>query len=92
MLAEAELLRAEGLTKEELDRAKAKVIGQRKIARQDLGSLAMTAALDELYGLGYAHSDTEDALFQAVTLDQVKAVAQKYLNPDSPVIAVVKPG
>jgi zinc protease len=92
MLAEAELLRAEGLTQAELDRAKAKVIGQHKIARQDIGSLSMAAALDELYGLGYAHSDTEDALFQAVTLDQVKAVAQKYLNPGSPVIAVVKPG
>ena len=51
----------------------------------------MTAALDELYGLGYAHSDTEDALFQAVTLDQVKAVAQKYLTPESSVIAVIKP-
>ncbi|HXP61995.1 MAG TPA: pitrilysin family protein [Dongiaceae bacterium] len=91
MLAEAELLRADGLTKEELDRAKAKVIGQRKIARQDIGSVAMTAALDELYGLGYAHSDTEDALYQAVSLDQVKAAAQKYLDPEGSVIAVVKP-
>jgi zinc protease len=92
MLAEAELLRADGLTQAELDRAKAKIIGQRKIARQDIGSLAMAATLDELYGLGYAHSDTEDALYQAVTLDQVKAAAQKYLDPDTPVIAVVKPG
>ena len=45
LLAEAELLRREGLTEEELKRAKAKVIGQRKIARQDLGGLAMTTAL-----------------------------------------------
>jgi zinc protease len=92
MLAEAALLRVEGLTKEELERAKAKVVGQRKIARQDLGTLAMTAALDELYGLGFAHSDTQDALFQAVTLDQVKAVAQKYLDPEASVIALIKPG
>lgn len=92
MLAEAELLRAEGLTGEELERAKAKVIGQKKIARQDLGSLALTTALDELYGLGYAHAGTEDALYQAVTLDQVKSVARKYLKPDALVIAVVKPG
>ena len=53
-LAEAELLRTEGLTAEELKRAKAKIIGQKKIARQDLGRLASTTALDELYGLGYA--------------------------------------
>ena len=31
------MLRAEGLTDEELRRAKAKIIGQRKISRQDLG-------------------------------------------------------
>jgi zinc protease len=91
LLSEAELLRGEGLTAEELKRAKAKVIGQRKIARQDLGGFAMTNALDELYGLGYAHTDTEDALYEAVTLEQVKAVARKYLTPDALVIAVVKP-
>jgi zinc protease len=91
LLSEAELLRADGLTADELKRAKAKVIGQRKIARQDLGGFAMTNALDELYGLGYAHTDTEDALYEAVTLEQVKAVAQKYLKPDALVIAVVKP-
>src|SRR5438874_8190071 len=63
LLNEAELLRAEGLTEEELNRSKAKVIGQRKIARQDLGHLAVTTALDELYGLGYAYSDRKDAFY-----------------------------
>jgi zinc protease len=85
------LLRAEGLSPEELKRAKAKIIGQRKIARQDLGGFAMTNALDELYGLGYAYTDTEDALYEAVTLDQVKSVARKYLKPGALVIAVVRP-
>jgi zinc protease len=91
LLIEAELLRLEGLSAEELKRAKAKVIGQKKISRQDLGTLAMSTALDELYGLGYAHSETEDALFEAVTLEQVKAVAEKYLKPNALVVAVVKP-
>lgn len=91
LLLEAELLRLEGLTAEELKRAKAKVIGQKKISRQDLGTLAMSTALDELYGLGYAHSETEDALYEAVTLDEVKGVAQKYLKPNALVIATVKP-
>ncbi len=90
-LTEVELLRSEGLTQEELDRAKAKVIGQRKIARQDLGGFATTTALDELYGLGFNYTDSEDAKFQSVTLEQIKAVAQKYLRPDAFVLAVVKP-
>jgi zinc protease len=91
MLKEAEVLRTEGLSAEELKRAKAKVIGQKKIARQDLGGYAMTTALDELYGLGYQFSDLEDAKYEAVTLDQIKAVAQKYLKPDALVIAVIEP-
>jgi len=91
LLKEAELLRNEGLTEDELKRAKAKVIGQKKIARQDLGNLAVTTALDELYGLGYANIDAEDAHYEAVTLGQIKAVAVKYLKPDSSVVAVIKP-
>lgn len=91
LLKEADLLRTEGLALEELQRSKAKVIGQKKISRQDLGSFAMTTALDELYGLGYGYSDAEDAKLEAVTLEQVKAVAQKYLRSDAAVIAVVKP-
>jgi len=91
LLKEAESLRIEGLTEAELKRAKAKVVGQKKIARQDLGSYAMTTALDELYGLGYGHCDSEDANYEAVTLEQTRAVAQKYLNPHGCVVAVVKP-
>ena len=91
LLNEAELLRKKGLTDEELNRAKAKIIGQKKIARQDLGGLAMATALDELYGLGYEHADKEDALYQAVTSEQIVAVAQKYLRSDAFVVSVVKP-
>src|SRR4029077_13573154 len=92
LLHEAALLRSDGLTEAELKRAKAKIIGQKKIARQDLGTLAMTTALDEAYGLGYAHAKEEDALYEAVTLDQVQAVARKYLKPESLVVAVCRPG
>ena len=91
LLKEAELLRTEGLTAEELKRAKAKVIGQKKIARADLGSLASTTALDELYGLGYQRSELDDAKYDAVTLEQTRAVAQKYLRPEALVVAVVRP-
>jgi len=91
LLKEAELLRTEGLSEEELKRAKAKIIGQKKIARQELGGLAQAQALDELYGLGFAYGDTEDAKFEAVTLEQVKAAAQKFLRPDAFVVSIVKP-
>jgi zinc protease len=92
LLREAELLRNEGLTAAELQRAKAKIIGQKKIARQELGHLAAMTALDELYGLGYQRAELDDAKYEAVTLDQIKAVAQKYLKAGASVVAVVKPG
>ena len=91
ILKEAGLLRTEGLTAEELKRAKAKLIGQKKIARQDLGHLASTTTLDELYGLGYQRAELDDAKYEAVTLEQIKATAQKYFKPDALVVAVVKP-
>ncbi len=91
LLKEAWLLRTEGLTAEELKRAKAKIIGQKKIARADLGHLAMTTALDEIYGLGWRRSELDDAKYEAVTLEQIKAAAQKYLKAESAVIAVVQP-
>jgi len=92
ILKEAGLLRTEGLTAEELKRAKAKIIGQKKIARQELGHLASTATLDELYGLGYRRAELDDAKYESVTEEQVKAAANKYLKPDAVVVAVVKPG
>ena len=91
LLKEAELLRTEGLSAEELKRAKAKVIGQKKIGRQDLGGYAMLATLDELYGLGYDYSNCDDVSYEAVTVEQIKAAAQKYLKEDSFAIAILKP-
>jgi zinc protease len=91
LFKEVELLRNEGLTPEELKRAKAKIIGQKKITRQDLGNLAFLTALDELYGLGYQRTELDDAKYEAVTLEQIKAAAQKYLKPNALVVAVVQP-
>lgn len=88
--AQAELLRVEGLSDEELTRAKAKMIGQKKIGQQDLGHLALAAALDELYGLGFAHGDQDDERYAAVTGDDIRAVAQRILRPDASVVAIVR--
>jgi zinc protease len=90
-LREVANLRAHGITPEELKRSQAKIIGQKKIARQDLGGYAMTTAIDELCGLGYGNSDAEDARYLAVTLEQIQAAANRYLNPATMVAAIVRP-
>jgi zinc protease len=91
LLQEAALLASDGLSDAELHRAKAKILGQKKIARQDLGQLAMSSALDELYGLGFDFSDREDQLFEAVTPNQIRQVASQFLQPSAAVISVIRP-
>jgi len=91
MLKEIASLRDDGLTPEELARVKAKVVGHRKIARQDLGGVAAAMALDELYGLGFEYGDQEDQLFEAVTSDQIRAAARSYFAPDRLVVASITP-
>jgi zinc protease len=90
--AEVAQLCANGLTEEELRRAKAKLVGHRKIARQDLGSLASTTALDELLGLGFDHAEREDARLEAVTVAETREVARRYFSAEGGVLASVLPG
>ncbi len=90
--AQAAALARDGLTAEELSRAKAKIIGQRKIARQDLGGFALSTALDELYGLGFDHARAEDERYAAVTLDEVRTVAARYLREEVSVVSIMRGG
>src|SRR6266850_1796911 len=77
LLDEINKLAAEGLTIDELTRAKKKLLGQMQIANQSNDSFGYMAALDELYGLGFAHYKTIERDVDAVTLDDVKRVAAK---------------
>lgn len=89
--AELEKLKTTGLSDEELARAKATVIGQRKVSLQDNAQVALMAGLDELYGLGYNYFETMDAKFRGVTMDDIKRVAVKYLADRPHAIVVVRP-
>jgi len=89
--AEIEKLKKTGLTDEELDRAKASIIGQRKVRMQDNGALATTVGLDELYGLGYETFKSIDDKYRAVTLDEIKRVANVYFGDKPSGVAVVRP-
>ncbi len=68
-------------TTEELERAKGVIIAVDLINRQTNSDRAAAAALDELYGLGYEHSQTLSQRINRVTLDDVKRVGKKYLSP-----------
>ena len=69
-----------GPTPQELELAKQTIVTTEKLGDQTNSSQAMTAALNELYGL---HYDFETRLLdriQRVTADEMKALARKYFG------------
>ncbi|HUE40755.1 MAG TPA: pitrilysin family protein [Chthoniobacterales bacterium] len=91
LLDEINKLANEGLTDEELTRAKKKSIGQHQIAMQSNDSFGYQCALDELYGLGFDYYKKFDQEVNAVTLDEIKRVAAKYFRDQPYVLATVRP-
>jgi zinc protease len=77
-----EEIREKGLTEEELASAKRYLLGNMRIGRQTNGSQAMQMALDELYGLGWTHTEEFMRAVEAVTLEDIKRVAGRILNPE----------
>ena len=90
-LDEIRVLATEGLTEEELARAKAKMLGQEAMRNQSNDAFAHASALDELYGLGFDEYTRLCSRIEAVTLDDVRAVARKLFSEAPSVLAVVRP-
>ncbi|HEX4641513.1 MAG TPA: pitrilysin family protein [Chthoniobacterales bacterium] len=91
LLDEIGKMAAEGLSGEELARAKKKLIGQQQIANQSNDSFGYMAALDELYGLGFDHYKALERDVERVTLEDARRVAAKYFLNQPYVLALVRP-
>ena len=81
----------EGLTPEELTRAKAKLLGQEALRNQSNDAFAHACALDELYGLGFEESTRLRERIEAVTLEEIRGVARRIFCEAPSVLAVVRP-
>jgi len=79
----------DGVTEEEVVRAKNYIIGNHKIALQGSSALASTLALNEAYGLGYGFYLAYPQKIDKVTREDVLRVARTYLTLDRPTLAVV---
>lgn len=84
-------LAADGLTDEELARAKKKLIGHEAIRNQSLEAFAHVVAVDELYGLGIDHHLHRAAEIESVTAAQIRDVAQKYFRDRPRATVLVTP-
>ena len=91
LLDEIRKLANDGLTNEELARAKKKLIGQQEIANQSNEAFGYQCALEELYGLGFDYYKRLEHDVDAVTLDDIKRVAAKYFRDQPYVLATVRP-
>ena len=91
LLDEIHKLATDGLTNEELARAKKKLIGQQEIANQSNDSFGYQCALDEIYGLGFNYYKSLEQGVEAVSLDDIKRVAAKYFRDQPYVLATVRP-
>ncbi len=84
-------LAKDGLTQEELDRAKKKILGSEAINNQSNAGLAAESAGDELMGLGFDHYQQRTQEINRVTLDDMNCVIKKYLAVPGSVETVVTP-
>jgi zinc protease len=83
-------LAQDGLTPEELARAREKSIGQQEIRNQSNQAFAFQAALNELYDLGYNYHLEQRRQITELTVEQVRAVARKYFSQPA-ITAIVRP-
>ena len=83
-------LARDGLTAEEVSRAREKSLGQMEIRHQSNGAFAYQAALNELYGLGPSYHLTQRRQLEALTTEQVAAAARRYFQQPA-ITAIVRP-
>ncbi len=81
----------EGLTQEELERAKKKLLGGEAIRNQSNAAFAQACAVDELMGLGWDNFRQRGEEIGKITLDDVRRVASEYFDKAGRVETLVQP-
>jgi zinc protease len=88
---EVKRIRENNISDEELARAKGMAVTAQAVERQTNLAQAQQAAADELFGLSYRAADFYESRINAITVDDVRRVAEKYLRHDSSALAIVGP-
>jgi zinc protease len=88
---ELKRIRDEGITPEELSRAKNYLIGNFELSLQTNLETASLMAADELYGLGYDFFRRYPEKIDAVTESDVRRIAETYLNQQNSILTIITP-
>ncbi len=88
---QVEKLKRDGITPEELQRVKAQVIAAQVYQRDSMFYQGMLIGQYEISGLSYQALDTRLERLKAVSAEQVREVARKYLKDDNLTVATLDP-
>jgi len=91
LIAEFDKLKTEGITDRELQRAKNQFARDYIVSRLSIKEKASQLGHAEVIQKDMASADGEFDTFQAVTLDDVKRVAQKYFVPEGRLVMRIMP-
>jgi len=80
-----------GLTEDEFDRAKTKLLAQLAFQKQNMDSYAHGMALNALYGLGIDYFEKRQDQIRQVELERAREVCRKYLMDKPSITVIVKP-
>jgi zinc protease len=89
ILEEMRKIKAGKVSPEELEKAKNGIWGSMLFYRLSRINQAYYMGINEFKGVGYDYDDKYIESLRKVTVDQVKQAAEKYLNTDNYVLAVV---
>ncbi|MFH0754489.1 MAG: pitrilysin family protein [Candidatus Omnitrophota bacterium] len=83
-------IRSMAISPEELSDAKNYLKSRMARATQSIGAQAVTRGVDELLGLGYRNMDVYPAAIDAVSLEEVKSAANKYLPIEQAALVITR--
>ena len=84
-------LQEELVTQQELDRVKAQIVASKVFEADSVFAQAMRLGMLETIGLDWRLADQLTRRLRAVTAEQVRSVALKYLKPENLTVAVLEP-
>ncbi|MBM4338847.1 MAG: insulinase family protein [Deltaproteobacteria bacterium] len=91
VLRELKKVKEEGLTLDEVERAKRYLIGNFEIGLQTNGAQASRMSTDELYDLGFNYYEKYPDEIKKVSKEDVHRVAKGYFNLDAYALAILRP-
>jgi zinc protease len=89
--AQLEKVKMEGVTEDELQRVKSQIIAGQVYGLDSMFGQAMQIGRTENAGFSWRDLDVMLQKLRAITPDQVKEVAQKYLQDDRLTVAILDP-